>query len=207
VVNERGRGADGEAHQDVAGRSRFRLSLTVAVLQLAVAVAGVGVALLVGWRRDGLKDGQRTTYSISQIAHAAGSGSRTRSGGHSPTAPASHDSRTAASPGSQMAPVDPGRSRRSTSVYGSGWPVGFDGYTVALASDVIESDAAGAVAKARAAGLVHVGVLRSDRYASLTPGYWFVFSGVYATVGQARREVSGAVHAGFSDAYVRRVAE
>jgi hypothetical protein len=95
----------------------------------------------------------------------------------------------------------------NSSVYSAGWPAGFSGYTVALASDIIRSDAMGAVAKARTAGLSHVGVLRSDRYASLRPGYWFVFSGVYVTAEEARREVSAAVDAGFSDAYVRRVAE
>ncbi len=50
-------------------------------------------------------------------------------------------------------------------------------------------------------------MLRSDRYASLRPGYWVVFSGAYATTCEASREVPAAVEAGFSDAYVRRVAE
>ncbi|HEY7961718.1 MAG TPA: hypothetical protein VID29_07345 [Solirubrobacteraceae bacterium] len=123
------------------------------------------------------------------------------------TTRASSDSRTVTEPSGRSASVESGAAIVRSSVYGAGWPAGFAGYTVALASDIIRSDAVGAVVKARTAGLRHVGVLRSDRYGSLRPGYWFVFSGVYATADEARREVSAAVVAGFSDAYVRRVAE
>jgi len=100
-------------------------------------------------------------------------------------------------------PPDPGFAGGGTSA----WPSGYAGYTVALASDVIRGDAAAAVARARADGLPHVGYLRSDRYSSLTPGYWFVFSGTFASPEEARRYVHAAVEAGFSDAYVREVRE
>ncbi len=203
---ETGKGAGGGADQQAVGRSRFKLSFTVAVLQLAVAIAGVGVALLVAGRSGGTPGGgQRSTYTHSQIANGAGLGAGARSGVGESTVRASSDSRTVKRPSGRPAPID--SSTTSSSVYGARWPTGFAGFTVALASDVIGSDAVGAVAKARTAGLRRVGVLRSDRYASLTPGYWFVFSGVYATAGEAQREVPAAVDAGFSDAYVRRVAE
>jgi hypothetical protein len=172
-----GKGAGGGAHQEAVGRLRFRLSLTVAVLQLAVAVAGVWVALLVARQSHGTPR----------------SGQRTTHVGSQIENVAGHSSKTR--------PAGP------TGVYGASWPRGFAGYTVALASDIVRSDAVGAVVKARMAGLRQVGVLRSDRYASLTPGYWFVFSGVYSTADEARRELSAAVDAGFSDAYVRRVTE
>jgi hypothetical protein len=97
------------------------------------------------------------------------------------------------------------RIHRSSSA--GGWPAGFHGYTVALASDVVHSNAVNAAATARSAGLRQVGVLQSSRYSSLRPGYWFVYSGVYRDIPAAQREVTRARDAGFSDAYVRMVAE
>jgi len=214
-VVETGEDASDDAHQQAVGRSRFRLSFTVAVLQLAVALAGVGVALLVGqWKSGAPKSAPQTIYKSSQIANAAGSGAGSLSAGHTATGGGAGGSQGIARPSGAPAPNDsrgPGRelngSSASSSAYGADWPVGFVGYTVALASDVIWSDAVGAVAKARSGGLRHVGVLRSDRYGSLRPGYWFVFSGVYATAEAAQRDVPAAVAAGFSDAYARRIAE
>jgi hypothetical protein len=120
------------------------------------------------------------------------------------------DSKTSAP---RLQPVGPTRSasarpihvRAGTRVHG--WPKGFAGYTVALASDLERSDAVNAVSKARSAGLPSVGVLVSANYASLAPGYLFVFSGVYGSATEAAPHVSKARRAGFSDAYVRRVAE
>jgi eukaryotic-like serine/threonine-protein kinase len=187
------------------------LSFTVAVLQLAVAVAAVVVALLVARHNDGPSKGTSRTTSTrspsthSQAASAASPGVGVRPAKRSEPAT---DSRAVVRPrDTTPTPIVTGGSGGAPHALGTSWPVGFAGYTVALASDVIRSDAVGALAKARSAGLSSVGVLRSDRYASLRPGYWFVFSGVYATVAQARLEVSAAVGAGFSDAYVRRVAE
>lgn len=87
------------------------------------------------------------------------------------------------------------------------WPRNFDGYTVALASDVIEADAVGAVHTARSAGMQQVGFVWSSDYRSLTPGYWFVFSGAYTSATLAQIHVAEAVRAGFHDAYVRHVIE
>jgi hypothetical protein len=64
-----------------------------------------------------------------------------------------------------------------------------------------------AVAKARralAAGLPQVGVLDSSRYSSLHPGYYVVFSGIYATLREAHDAASKAGSMGY-DAYPRRV--
>lgn len=80
-----------------------------------------------------------------------------------------------------------------------------EGFTVALASDTAHADAVAASARARAAGIPSVGIVQSSRYRSLTPGYWFVFSGVYTSAAVARTHVGQAIRAGFSDAYVRRM--
>ncbi len=88
------------------------------------------------------------------------------------------------------------------------WPL-VSGYTVVLASipenrGIAAAEAQGA--RARAAGLSEVGVLRSSDYSSLRPGYWATFSGVYDTLNEARTELPSARAAGFPSAYTRRVA-
>jgi hypothetical protein len=75
------------------------------------------------------------------------------------------------------------------------WPVGQDGWTIALASLPQTAGRAPSLARARSArakGLTSVGVLDSSRYASLHPGYWIVFSGVYASEAEATSALEDA---------------
>ncbi len=68
------------------------------------------------------------------------------------------------------------------------WPAGEDGWTITLASLPQTGGRRLAVARARAArkaGLSQVGILDSSRYASLHPGYWIVFTGLYASEAEA----------------------
>ncbi len=68
------------------------------------------------------------------------------------------------------------------------WPTDEDGWTLALAALPQTAGRATALNRARAArrkGLPQVGVLDSSRYASLHPGYWIVFSGVYSSEAEA----------------------
>jgi len=68
------------------------------------------------------------------------------------------------------------------------WPAGEDGWTIVLASVPQTKGrrvAATRAAAARRRGLAQVGILDSSRYASLHPGYWVVFSGVYASEAEA----------------------
>jgi hypothetical protein len=48
------------------------------------------------------------------------------------------------------------------------------------------------VKAARRKGLDAVGVLDSSRYASLHPGYWIVFSGIYASEAEATSALEDA---------------
>jgi hypothetical protein len=77
----------------------------------------------------------------------------------------------------------------STGALGStDWPTGEDGWTVALAALPQTGGREPAVARARVARakkLPQVGIIDSSRYASLHPGYWIVFSGVYASEAEA----------------------
>jgi len=68
------------------------------------------------------------------------------------------------------------------------WPAGTDGWTIVLSSfpqSGGRKQADASARRARAQGLTGVGVLDSSRYASLHPGYWMVFSGVYGSEAEA----------------------
>lgn len=68
------------------------------------------------------------------------------------------------------------------------WPAGEDGWTIVLASVPQAEGRRAAVTRARQArrrGLPTVGILDSSRYASLHPGYWVVFTGVYGSEAEA----------------------
>ncbi len=87
------------------------------------------------------------------------------------------------------------------------WP-GANGYTVVLASLPVSGGLAVARQKAKEAlarGLPQVGVLRSDHFSSLHPGYYVVFSGVYVSLDDALTAAS-SVHSKFPSAYARPIA-
>jgi hypothetical protein len=89
------------------------------------------------------------------------------------------------------------------------WPVGENGWTIVLVSypKTTGHDAAFSTAtRAAKAGLEPVGVLDSDRFASLQPGYYVVFTGVFANKAEADSSVATARQAGFAGAYSRAVA-
>jgi hypothetical protein len=88
------------------------------------------------------------------------------------------------------------------------WPAGKSGYTDVLESVPVSAGRPLALERARAAkktGLASVGVLVSSQYASLHPGYFVVFSGIYATPAQAATGLATARAHGFPDAYQIRV--
>ena len=64
-----------------------------------------------------------------------------------------------------------------------------------------------AYAKAREAKSrgIDAGVLHSNDYSSLNPGYWVVFVGQYKTVGQAQSHSGDYASKGFSGGYPRRI--
>jgi hypothetical protein len=87
------------------------------------------------------------------------------------------------------------------------WPADQDGFTVVLASMPVSGGREVALRNARSAirsGLKEVGVLDSEAFASLHPGYYVVFAGVYDSSAEASEALADAEAAGFS-AYVRPV--
>ena len=88
------------------------------------------------------------------------------------------------------------------------WPRGRDGWTIVLISLPQTGGGAPARAKAQEAldkGLREVGVIDSNRFASLHPGYYVVFTGVYTTPEEAASALQRA-KAAFPLAYTREIA-
>jgi hypothetical protein len=91
------------------------------------------------------------------------------------------------------------------------WPVGHTGWTVVLESLPATSGgrktAEGRADRAARGGLPDVGILVSSRYATLHPGYFVIFSGIYDSRSQAESTLRAAAGAGFSAAYVRQISQ
>jgi hypothetical protein len=103
-----------------------------------------------------------------------------------------------------------GTSTSGTTAVGSGgtWPEGKSGFTVVLASFAKDryskADAEARSVEAQQKG-VSSGVLDSDKYSSLTPGLWVVFSGIYDTAAQADKHIGEVAAKGYQGAYRREV--
>ncbi len=88
------------------------------------------------------------------------------------------------------------------------WPVGKSGWTVVLQSLPTTNGRPFALAQARAAehsGLKEVGVIDSSGYASLHPGYYVLFSGVYTSFDDANTGATTARSHGYPRAYAQRI--
>ncbi len=109
----------------------------------------------------------------------------------------------AATPTSTVPLLPTGRNGRTL------WPAGLSGWTVVLQSIPRSHGSRKPSAIARRAvhdGLSQVGVLDSSAYASLHPGYYVVFSGVYGAAADANTALATVRSRGFGGAYVLRVA-
>jgi hypothetical protein len=103
----------------------------------------------------------------------------------------------------------PGTTAAASAVGQQIWPAGETGWTVILGSFPTatgKSEADATVAQAVKDGLPQVGVLDSSRSASLQPGYFVVFSGIYSSQGDANAAEPEARQAGFETSYTRQVA-
>lgn len=155
-----------------------------AVLLALAAAAGAGIAL-----------GARAATSSPRAAPPSVTTTQ-----QSPTAPAT--TATATTTTTTTPPPSPPPKRSSLA-----WPGG-SGWTDILASIPAAGGRAAAIREAQVAvdaGLDEVGVLLSSRYASLRPGYWVVFAGVYRSAGEAQAGLAGARARGFASAYPRLV--
>ena len=89
------------------------------------------------------------------------------------------------------------------------WPQGQNGWTIVLASVPQSAGRAAANSEGRKAlnaGLTDVGVLNSDEFSSLHPGYFVVFSGIYNSESEARGAIDAA-KASYPQAYARQITQ
>jgi hypothetical protein len=163
-----------------------------ALLALLVAAGGTAAAIVVSQRRAGNapRSFAAATAAIPVRTPAAEPPKRlrTRVGtGKLPKAPA--QSRT-----------PPGRLV---------WPRNANGWTIVLVSYPKTTGRREALDKATAAakaGLAQVGILDSSSFASLQPGYFVVFTGIYGSQTDADTAVPTVRAAGFAGAYSRQIA-
>jgi hypothetical protein len=153
----------------------------VSLLMLLVAAAGGAVAIAFGAESSS----DTSTTSVAPVPRAA----RT-------TAPLPQ-----AGSSGQTSPARSANARAS-------WPAGRRGWTIVLFSYPSTTGTTAAystAARAAHQGLPEVGVLDSGRFASLHPGYYVVFTGVYSTAPEAEAALRSVRAAGFSSAYTRQI--
>ena len=161
---------------------------------VGLLVAGLATAVAIAVRDAG---GQDTTVVATQPTGTVGP----------PPAPEPppppEPTITTPEPPPQEAPPPPPASNELVT-----WPQDRSGYTVVLESIPTSAGRALANQKARAAqeaGLEEVGVLNSSRYASLHPGYFVVFSGVFDSMADAQSTLETAQSNGYRAAYARQI--
>jgi hypothetical protein len=88
------------------------------------------------------------------------------------------------------------------------WPAGRSGWTVVLQSLPATNGRPFAIAQARAAvhsGLKDVGIIDSSQFASLHPGYYLLFTGVYTSFDDANTATTTARSHGYPRASPRQI--
>ena len=180
-----------------ARRTRFLPGdwVWAALLTGLVAAAGAAIAIAVS-RED-------TDGSAEAIAVATG--------GNPPadTQPATLPDPPEPTSGARTSSGPPPRARPTAARPGLvRWPRGRNGWTIVLVSLPQSDGGARARETARAAldrGLREVGILDSNRWASLHPGYYVVFTGIYASPEEAVGGLQRA-KAAYPLAYTREIA-
>ncbi|MEA2411492.1 MAG: hypothetical protein QOC77_2053 [Thermoleophilaceae bacterium] len=129
-----------------------------------------------------------------------------------PTTPSSTDvpPATATPPTTPTTPPPastPPPTTTTTPPSGSGiakWPAGTTAYTVVLVSATSHKQANTKAREAKSRG-IDAGVLHSNNYSSLNPGYWVVFAGQYTSASQASSHIQEYASKGFPGGYPRQI--
>jgi zinc-ribbon domain len=161
---------------------------------VGLLVAGLATAVAIAVRDAG---GQGTTVVATQPAGTVGPPP-------APEPPPPEPTTTPEPPAPTEPPAPP--PARSNEILA--WPDDTSGFTVVLESIPTTAGRALANRKARAAqkaGLEEVGVLNSSRYASLHPGYFVVFTGIFDSMAAAQPALETAQANGYSAAYARQI--
>jgi hypothetical protein len=162
---------------------------------LVVAAAGAAIAI-----------------AVSEHRHSGHQGFETVAGGVSLREPATQVPAAPAATGKTGTAKLPTAPEPGAPSPGNGrtlWPPNEAGWTIVLVSypkTFGHPQALATATKAAQKGLNQVGVVDSSSYASLQPGYYVVFAGIYASRADADAAVATARQAGFPGAYSREIA-
>jgi hypothetical protein len=161
-----------------------------ASLLLLLVAAGAAAAGIVAGRDTSSASNGKTVVATSPVVRAP------------PAPPVAATTTVATAPAPALKPSQSRRPRGPIA-----WPAR-NGFTIVIASiPARRTGRADAAAKARLAldrGLRKVGVLVSGRFASLHPGYFVVFSGVYDSLEEAQTAAT-RVLSRFPNAYAREI--
>jgi hypothetical protein len=190
----------------------------------AVLAVGVGAGFAIGaltndkQKKDVARASTSTTDTVPPVTAVA----PTTTTPTVPTTPTSTDvpPATATPPTAPTTPTTPGVPPASTppsttpttpstppATGGSGiakWPAGTTAYTVVLISAATHKQANTKAREAKSRG-IDAGVLHSNNFSSLNPGYWVVFAGQYSTANEARSHIGDYASKGFAGGYPRQV--
>jgi hypothetical protein len=174
----------------------------VSLLMLIVAAAGAVSAIAVSERRE-------AGGSSFDVAATVRVREPTTVRATTPTVDTS-TLPTAPEPGNRGKAAAPPKAKQAAEKNGRAvWPRNANGWTIVLVSYPKTNGRISALrtaTRAAKAGLHQVGVLDSSRYASLQPGYYVVFTGVYSGKSDADAAVGTVRQAGFGGAYSREIA-
>ena len=182
----------------------WRVPIAIAAALLAIAAIAVAIAIVQ------LAD---DTDQVAQEPPAEAATQVVPTPTPSPTPPAAATPESTLTPDPTLpeasgqetptATPDSGSTSGSTGSGGDAeWPSGESGWTVVLASDTSESSARDKAEDFSADGISGVGVLESDDFSSLRPGFWVVFAGQYDSQSEASDALDGI---DARDAYIRRI--
>jgi hypothetical protein len=177
----------------------------ISLLTLLVAVAGAACAIVLTEHRESSQGPPFTATAGGVPTVTEPTAIPTTTG------PATVDTSTlpsAPEPGTTRKKTPP-KKRHPVANGHLAWPANANGWTIVLVSypKTIGLTAARTTAERAAAhGLPQVGVLDSSRFASLQPGYFVVFTGIYGSKSDADAAVATARQAGFGGAYSRQIA-
>lgn len=199
----------------VAGAPGWRTPVAIVGVVLAIAAAALVVAFL-----ELSGDAEREVARVPDATATAQPGQQATEpvatatpdvAGPGATAPPDAEKPDAMQPGettdpdatSPPRPNEPTTAPPATSGEIQDWPAGRTAYTVVLASETSRS-AAERKARDFQSGGHSIGILDSDDFSSLNPGYFVVFSGQYDDL-EAARDAAAGLRSVEPDAYARRV--
>jgi hypothetical protein len=166
----------------------------VPILTLLVAAAGAALAIIATSHRS---EGHSSVITALNAHVALGEPVTVQSSTATPTVGDTSTLPTAPEPGAAGA-----QNGRVV------WPRSGSGWTVVIVSYPKTSGprtALSTASRAAKAGLKNVGVLDSDHFASLQPGYFVVFTGIYGSKDDADAAVATVRQAGFGGSYSRQI--